>query len=1465
MACEKNLLHETLDTLSDPKTVPLEEREAKYNRFVSSMFLVLKFILDNMDTDNEFDAETNEKLCIVLADKKFWKFSKHPSPMVRTSFFILLVTVVEKLTTTMQGYLQQLATAVLTNLDEEDSVVTKAMWDCVLVTLATFDNIWECVNVRKAVWPKLWKLLGAGCHGNISIVYPSLLPLLSHVTPQVAGEGNGFYAQFFDSITELLKTKKINLCDTDTSLIMTTYMECIRYLLLKNIDNKELNGFIVGTLIAGKLTEVFHSECTTAWHELFFRELQLLLSHLCGESVKDSGFKLLYADVWKLIGTVVFMEDGGAFKFPTHEDSTKNLRPTFYTSLLKFLSFCVDSAETNESAEVVGFSQNVLKCLLKEVFGERKHQDGIHLMKVIEMSSNMDLLRFAYTERLRQESSGQADNQISNLETCKGFVGTLSTPLLAAGVDYEREIVNVTVSLVSCLHGNDKQNYLISLMEGDSFSNHVLLLLFAKVFEHSADADVLVWLKSDFVEREITNLCSPDRNSSENSQTGDISLVWNILGRYMGILHEDATKLSIYYNKLLVLIKDALLKGHRASKNVNEGVYSTFLMLCKSSTMSRELIETMYLVFQSNILLEETTNSVEAMNKSFALLMKEENVEQLKEMVGKMMSFVKEYCAGGVVCERLCATIFSLVLMAQYHSYIGDANESYGKIMLQEMVARGEADIADENVLRFFSAFLNIVCSDGFSLLQKCSNEKLHTVLLECYVSSVTNPDSTTNVEGCISKCEFLHFDILDMAVQRCLAGTIDAQPIKLLLETFVKNKKLSETIADHILMLSSPQKHGFEDAACSTYCMVVSVIEDISCVRALVEMYVDDLRCNTDITDNALTFSQFVKVLTSIVRRWHEVLKMMEIDDFSDYFDVIDVVVSCLLRWKEEHSDMLLFSTSFGDVDTNVISLNVHLIQLLHTCTRTALETFKAEQWDFLLCSMISWVQSCEESLDCFGGKKQLEFMNTAFLLFRTVAASFEGSPVMVDLRSVVPSVCVGEESNVVISSFVSDDTATEWKELFLPTAGTSLLRIYMHVLKTNCIGENFVKLEQALSKCIRYIPTVTIHEFACKGHESDGDKQKAIEEFCDVCYDTVASGSWWNKIGCYQLLTGMSELIESKLCYISQEEDEENEGMRSFPAKLVHTMEQSRDETLKVLSAADVSIKEPLHHLEDVKGKSDLFTYLLSWQLILQLFRTAGPGNRALFANYFHSNSDVHDLITCLFCMMSKTMNFEYKNNISLNKFNFQELSGVAFHLLTTSMECIPALIRNWFNNHVNRGDTGTVNKLVSTAISPILLHKEFNALNQSSTKQFNNMHVKTRPGVREIAAVYTVDEVSMELVVQLGANHPLSPVSVTCGKRIGVSNQLWRQWMLQLNTFLSFQNGSIMDGLVLWKRNVDKRFEGVEECMVCFSVLHGSNYSLPTIACKTCKKKFHPACLYKWFNTSGKCTCPLCRNTF
>ena len=62
-----------------------------------------------------------------------------------------------------------------------------------------------------------------------------------------------------------------------------------------------------------------------------------------------------------------------------------------------------------------------------------------------------------------------------------------------------------------------------------------------------------------------------------------------------------------------------------------------------------------------------------------------------------------------------------------------------------------------------------------------------------------------------------------------------------------------------------------------------------------------------------------------------------------------------------------------------------------------------------------------------------------------------------------------------------------------------------------------------------------------------------------------------------------------------------------------------------------------------------------------------------------------------------------------------------------------------------------------------------------------------IKVRPTVREVVATYTIDEGSTELVMILPPNYPYSDVEIESTKRVGVSAETWKKWMLQLRTFL------------------------------------------------------------------------------
>jgi hypothetical protein len=98
-----------------------------------------------------------------------------------------------------------------------------------------------------------------------------------------------------------------------------------------------------------------------------------------------------------------------------------------------------------------------------------------------------------------------------------------------------------------------------------------------------------------------------------------------------------------------------------------------------------------------------------------------------------------------------------------------------------------------------------------------------------------------------------------------------------------------------------------------------------------------------------------------------------------------------------------------------------------------------------------------------------------------------------------------------------------------------------------------------------------------------------------------------------------------------------------------------------------------------------------------------------------------------------------------------------------------------------------------------------------------------------------------------------------------QVGIKDGRLRKWLLSIAVFLRNQNQGVLDGISMWKANLEQEFAGVEACLICYSVISAANGQLPRISCKQCNVKFHTACLYKWFRSSGKSTCPHCSALF
>ena len=162
---------------------------------------------------------------------------------------------------------------------------------------------------------------------------------------------------------------------------------------------------------------------------------------------------------------------------------------------------------------------------------------------------------------------------------------------------------------------------------------------------------------------------------------------------------------------------------------------------------------------------------------------------------------------------------------------------------------------------------------------------------------------------------------------------------------------------------------------------------------------------------------------------------------------------------------------------------------------------------------------------------------------------------------------------------------------------------------------------------------------------------------------------------------------------------------------------------------------------------------------------------------------------------------------------------------------------------------------------------------------------------------------------MTITLPEEYPLGSVSVECGKRVGIKEDRWHRWVLQIRRLLATHNGAVVDAIKLWKDNgasralslfviarvfvllsnslhvlsfslaflrasrfspplsssaVDRELDGIEPCPICYSIVQPTHQTLPRVRCGVCHAVLHSACLYKWFKTSQKNSCPMCRSS-
>lgn len=304
------------------------------------------------------------------------------------------------------------------------------------------------------------------------------------------------------------------------------------------------------------------------------------------------------------------------------------------------------------------------------------------------------------------------------------------------------------------------------------------------------------------------------------------------------------------------------------------------------------------------------------------------------------------------------------------------------------------------------------------------------------------------------------------------------------------------------------------------------------------------------------------------------------------------------------------------------------------------------------------------------------------------------------------------------------------------------------------------------------------------------------------------------------------------------------------------------------------------PSEYLE-YENQYRFLNYLWTWYLTVSYFKDVSYNMRELYMDQLKEK----DLITQMLDFIVDQIDFDdttYWKTVEINDISNYEIHNnqlepfieavndeckkLLVHLMYKIFSASGTLSAKWYMNIKNKSLSSKIDRFVSEFVSPILISNELREVEnkkESLTSKDDSLTIKINEKLHEVKASFLIDEQKLEIAFKLPVNYPLENIQVIGISRVGISEQKWKQWIMSTQHVITGMNGSVQDSLELFTKNVGLQFSGFEECAICYSILHAVDRKLPTKTCSTCKNKFHGACLYKWFRSSGNNTCPLCRS--
>lgn len=213
--------------------------------------------------------------------------------------------------------------------------------------------------------------------------------------------------------------------------------------------------------------------------------------------------------------------------------------------------------------------------------------------------------------------------------------------------------------------------------------------------------------------------------------------------------------------------------------------------------------------------------------------------------------------------------------------------------------------------------------------------------------------------------------------------------------------------------------------------------------------------------------------------------------------------------------------------------------------------------------------------------------------------------------------------------------------------------------------------------------------------------------------------------------------------------------------------------------------------------------------------------------------------------------------------------EMMWMCANIFWLAIKYSPSIIMNWAKNLKSKRTRLVLEDWSVKYYTPLIIQDQLNELQDwIKREQANNDELMISVKPLKHGDVYVRKDVGdgyfMCFTIHIPKTYPFERMSLVDTQRVVLTEKVWNAVMMAVLGNIMLNNGTIVEGIELFRRNITAQMKGMEECSICYSYV-SSDKKMADRKCAQCKHPFHGKCLFQWFSTSNQNTCPLCRNAW